>query len=76
MKEQLKETTVKKAMIALATEDVTIADFYFYEEDIGYLQINEFALGEDGSIKIGNYQVDIKNEYELDDKIFERTIDN
>lgn len=76
MNEKLKETTIKKAMIALATGNVTIADFYFYEEDIGYLQINEFTLGEDGSIKIGNYQVDIKNEYELDDKIFERTIDN
>lgn len=76
MNEQLKETTIKKAMIALATGNVTIADFYFYEEDIGYLQINNFSLEEDGNIEISNYKVDIKNEYELNDKIFQKTIDN
>lgn len=73
---KLKEVTLKKAMTALAIGTVTITDFYFYEEDVGYLQINEFLLEEDGSIRIGNHVVDIKNEYELNDKIFQKTIDN
>ena len=73
---KLKGITIKEVLQALASKDISINDFYFYDEDVGYLQINEFLLEEDGSIRIGNHVVDIKNEYELNDKIFQKTIDN
>jgi len=73
---KLKEVTIKEAIIALATENVAITDFYIYEEDIGYVQINEFFILENNDIEMGNHVVDIKNDYELNDKIFIKTIDN
>ena len=73
---KLKEATIKEAITALATGNVTITDFYIYEEDIGYVQINEFFILENNDIEMGNHVVDIRNDYKLDDKIFIKTIDN
>ena len=73
---KFKEITIKETLQAIANENIPINDFYFYEEDIGYLQVNRFNVLENGAIEIGNYIVDIKNEYELNDRIFIKYIDN
>jgi len=72
---KLKEITIKEVFLALAN-GVSISDFYVYEEDIGYVQINEFFILENGDIEIGNHVVNIRDDYELNDKIFQKTIDN
>lgn len=72
---KLKEITIKEVLQALTSEDISINDFYFYDEDVGYLQVNELYILEIGTVEIGNNVVNIKNEYELNDKIFIKTID-
>ena len=70
---KLKEITIKAILQAFTNgEDVSLDDFCFYKEGVGYLQVNEFCFLENGNVQIGNSIVNIKNEYSLNDKIYIR----
>jgi hypothetical protein len=60
---------IKKIIDLIIEGKIEINDIFFNVPEIGYVQVDELSFS-DGGIEVRNYQVDIKDYFGFNDKLF------